>query len=59
MRTSKVQINLRLLPEDHAKVVRIAKAERASFNHFVETLILQAIKRYEREHGTIPTEEQN
>nr|DAJ72166.1 MAG TPA: hypothetical protein [Caudoviricetes sp.] len=59
MKTAKIQINLRLLPEDHAKIVQVAKFHRASFNHFVEGLVLQAIRKHEREHGPISTEEQN
>jgi len=45
---------MRLDPEIHYKIKKIAETENRSMTNMIEYLICKEIKRYERENGEIP-----
>ena len=59
MAVIKTQFTLRLSPTDHAKIRKISKAENRSMTNMIETLIKQAIRRYEAENGEIEITEED
>ncbi|WP_295216619.1 hypothetical protein [Ruminococcus sp.] len=59
MATIRTQFTLRLKPEDHAKIKKIAEIENRSMTNMVETLIKKEIYRYEAENGEIMLTEED
>ena len=49
----KTQFTLRLDPINHAKIKKIADAEKRSMTNMIEMLISREIDRYEKKHGEI------
>lgn len=50
-------IGLRVSPEVHEKLLYIARYEGRTINGQAHYLILQCIRAFEKEHGPIPTGE--
>lgn len=50
---------LRIPYDLYLKLAHIAKKRVGNTNGYIQQLISQDVEKYEREHGTIPTEEQN
>lgn len=53
MAVIKTQFTLRLDPETHVKIKKIAMEESRSLTNMIEYLIKKEIKRYEAENGQI------
>ncbi|MBR1765057.1 MAG: hypothetical protein IJ746_06640 [Ruminococcus sp.] len=59
MAVLKTQFTLRLNLVDHAKIKKIAEAQNRSINNMIETVIKQAIQKYEEENGEIELTEED
>jgi hypothetical protein len=53
MKRYKIAIGLRLLPEDHQKIIFVAQQNKRSLNAQIEFSVLETIRKYEKEHGKI------
>lgn len=49
----KTQFTLRLDPVNHAKIKKIADAEKRSMTNMIEMIIIKEIERYEKKNGEI------
>ena len=59
MATSKVNLSVRVTPEENAKLKKIAKSEVRSVSNLIDFLIQKEIARYENEHGEIKITEED
>lgn len=57
MAVRKAAFQLRLDEDAHRKVKQIAAREFRSLNAQLEYFIVKGVEQYEREHGALPTEE--
>lgn len=53
MKTEKIQVNLRLEPQEHEKITFIAKRNKRAFNAQVQFLVQECIEKYEEKYGPI------
>lgn len=55
MRVFKIQVGLRLEPDDAEKISFMARKNKRSFNSQIEFIAQESIKQYEKENGKIKT----